>query len=145
MPGGGRGARLDAREVIILDGAIGTELQRLDVPLSRDAWAAVALETHPFTVRRLHELYIEAGVDVITVNTYSSARHNLDPLAPFADAVGEFTPPIFGPAEIAQFDTLALPGPGFGLAVVASVLIGIALWHHRKAYKPLIEQASHAA
>ena len=73
-------ARIDACEVIILDGAIGTQLQRMEVPMSQDAWAAIALETHPFTVRRLHELYIEAGVDVITTNTYSSARHNLLPL-----------------------------------------------------------------
>ena len=73
-------ARIDAREVIILDGAIGTQLQRMEVPMSHDAWAAIALESHPFTVRRLHELYIEAGVDVITTNTYSSARHNLLPL-----------------------------------------------------------------
>ena len=73
-------ARIDAREVIILDGAIGTQLQRMEVPMSQNAWAAIALETHPFTVRRLHELYIEAGVDVITTNTYSSARHNLLPL-----------------------------------------------------------------
>ena len=72
--------RIDAREVIILDGAIGTQLQRMEVPMSHDAWAAIALETHPFTVRRLHELYIDAGVDVITTNTYASARHNLMPL-----------------------------------------------------------------
>jgi len=65
--------------------------------------------------------------------------HNLDPSAPFAAAVGEFTPPIFGSAEIAQFDTTALPGPGLILAVIASVMIGFGLWHHRKAYKPLIE------
>ena len=73
-------ARLDAREVVILDGAVGTQLQRMEVPLSHDAWAAIALETHPFTVRRLHELYIGAGADVVTTNTYSSARHNLLPL-----------------------------------------------------------------
>ena len=73
-------ARIDGREVIILDGAIGTQLQRMEVPMSHDAWAAIALESHPFTVRRLHELYIEAGADVITTNTYSSARHNLLPL-----------------------------------------------------------------
>ena len=72
--------RIDGREVIILDGAIGTRLQRMEVPMSHDAWAAIALETHPFTVRRLHGLYIEAGVDVITTNTYASARHNLLPL-----------------------------------------------------------------
>jgi len=28
----------------------------------------------------MHEHYIDAGVDVITTNTYSSARHNLEPL-----------------------------------------------------------------
>lgn len=67
--------------------------------------------------------------------------NNLDPRAPFASAVGEFTPPIFGPAEIAQFDTLALPGPGLIMAVVASVMIGFGLWHHRKAYQPLIESS----
>jgi len=65
--------------------------------------------------------------------------HNLDPLAPLAAAVGEFTPPIFGPAEIAQFDTLALPGFGLLLAFVASGLIAYALVLHRRAYKPLIE------
>lgn len=68
--------------------------------------------------------------------------HNLDPLAPFAAAVGEFTPPIFGPAEIAQFDTMALPGPGLILAVAASVLIAYGLIKHRSAYKPLIEETS---
>ena len=80
--------RIDGREVIILDGAIGTQLQRMEVPMSHDAWAAIALETHPSTVRRLHEIYIDAGVDVITTNTYSSARHNLVPLG-LADKVHE--------------------------------------------------------
>jgi S-methylmethionine-dependent homocysteine/selenocysteine methylase len=44
------------------------------------AWAAAALQTHPYTVRQLHEIYVKAGVDVLTTNTYSSARHNLEPL-----------------------------------------------------------------
>jgi copper chaperone NosL len=65
--------------------------------------------------------------------------HHLDPAAPLAAAVGEFTPPIFGPAEIAQFDTLALPGIGLILAFIASGLIAAGLYYHRKAYKPLIE------
>lgn len=32
-------ARIEGREVIILDGAIGTRLQRMEVPMSHDAWA----------------------------------------------------------------------------------------------------------
>ena len=73
-------SRIDDREIIILDGAIGTQLQSMGVPMNQTAWASAALETHPFTVRRMHENYIAAGVDVITTNTYPSARHNLEPL-----------------------------------------------------------------
>ncbi len=72
--------RIEDREVILLDGAIGTRLQSMGVPMSGFAWCAVALQTHPFTVRRMHEQYIAAGVDIITTNSYSSARHNLEPL-----------------------------------------------------------------
>lgn len=79
-------ARLAAREVVILDGAVGTQLQKMGVPMNNTAWAATALQTHPYTVRHMHEQYIRAGVDIITVNTYSAARHNLVPLG-----LGELT------------------------------------------------------
>ena len=82
-------ARLDSREVILLDGAIGTQLQSMGVPMNNRLWASIALKDHPFTVRRMHENYIKAGVDVITVNTYPSARHNLEPLG-LADMTAEF-------------------------------------------------------
>jgi hypothetical protein len=65
--------------------------------------------------------------------------HNLDQAAPLAAAVGEFTPPIFGPAEIAQFDTMALPGLGLILAFVASGLLIYAMILHRRAYKPMVD------
>ncbi len=72
--------RLDRGEVIILDGAVGTGLQNMGVPMHGIAWAAAALQTHPYTTRRLHEVYIAAGADIITTNSYSAARHNLEPL-----------------------------------------------------------------
>ncbi len=66
--------------------------------------------------------------------------HELDPAAPFANAVGEFTPPVLGSAEIAQFDTMALPQAGLWMAIGATVLIAVGLWEHRRVYKPLLEQ-----
>ena len=73
-------ARLAGREVIILDGAIGTRLRRMEVPMSHDGWAGIALETHPFTVRRLHELYIEAGVsDCAAAHRNDSIETKLPP------------------------------------------------------------------
>ena len=80
--------RLARREVILLDGAIGTRLQTMGVPMSGLAWAAAALETHPFTVRRMHAQYVEAGAAITTTNTYASARHNLEPLG-FGDKIVE--------------------------------------------------------
>lgn len=71
--------------------------------------------------------------------------HSLDPLAPFSGAVGEFTPPIFGPAEIAQFETMALPGLGLILAVAASALIVVGLVQHRRVYKPLVDGIGEAS
>lgn len=62
---------------IILDGGIGTELERLGAPMDHEAWCAVALETHPQLVRDVHRSYIDAGADIITVNTYAATRHAL--------------------------------------------------------------------
>src|SRR5260221_8345374 len=67
-------------QVIILDGAIGTQLQEMGVPIYHTGWAATALQSHPSTVQLMHELYVKAGVDILTTNTYPSARHNLEPL-----------------------------------------------------------------
>ena len=72
-------ARLDQDKIIILDGATGTELQRRGVPMHGFAWSAAALDTHPETVRALHEDYIRAGADVIITNSFSTARHVLEP------------------------------------------------------------------
>ena len=70
--------RIDAGEVLLLDGAVGTELQTLGVSIGVGAWAGTAQHTHPDTVRFMHERYIRAGVDIVTTNTYSTARHCLE-------------------------------------------------------------------
>ena len=67
-------ARLDKGEIILLDGGIGTELERLGAPMDHDTWCAVALQTHPRLVKDVHRSYINAGADVITVNTYSATK-----------------------------------------------------------------------
>ena len=43
--------RLEGGEVVILDGAVGTQLQKMGVPIDSQAWAATALQSHPYTVR----------------------------------------------------------------------------------------------
>ena len=70
--------RISKGDVIILDGATGTELERRGVPMHGVAWSAAALRTHPSVVRQVHEDYIRAGADVVITNTFSSARHTLE-------------------------------------------------------------------
>ena len=70
--------KLAAGEVIVLDGATGTEIARLGGAMNAAAWCGLANRTHPDTVRRVHESYLEAGADVITTNTFATCRHVLE-------------------------------------------------------------------
>lgn len=70
--------RLSRGEILVLDGAIGTELQRRGAPMDSVAWCALANESHPDLLRQIHLDYIAAGADIITTNTFSTARHVLE-------------------------------------------------------------------
>ena len=65
-------ARLAAGDLVILDGAISTEIQRRGVVLDKTSWASRATLEHPDIVREMHAEYIRAGADVITANTYGA-------------------------------------------------------------------------
>ena len=70
--------RLEKGEILLMDGGIGTELERLGAPMDHTAWCAVALQTHPQLVKEVHRSYIEAGADIITVNSFASTRKALE-------------------------------------------------------------------
>ena len=70
--------RMDRGEVIVLDGAIGTELQAMGVPMDPASWCGPGNYTHPSTVRQMHERYIRAGADIITTNTFNTLRPALE-------------------------------------------------------------------
>ncbi|HQY87026.1 MAG TPA: hypothetical protein PK402_00110 [Tepidisphaeraceae bacterium] len=62
---------------------------------------------------------------------------NLDPKAPLSTSVKPFTPPALGEGSIGQFKTIAWMGWGLWLAWAASLLSILALFLHRRAYRPL--------
>lgn len=72
-------AKLQKGQLILLDGATGTELEKRGVPMHSQAWSAEAVLHHPAAVVAVHRDYIEAGADVITANSFSLARHMLIP------------------------------------------------------------------
>ena len=69
--------RMDGGEVILLDGAISTEIQKRGVPMDKLAWSGLGSKIGSETLLEVHKDYIRAGADVITTNTFSSARHSL--------------------------------------------------------------------
>lgn len=108
--------RLGRGEVIILDGAMGTELQRRGVPMDRVAWSGAAIATHPQVIRAVHEDYIRAGADIVITNTFGAARHVLEP-AGLGERVGELNRAAVALAR----EACAAAGDGRPLYVAGSI------------------------
>jgi S-methylmethionine-dependent homocysteine/selenocysteine methylase len=70
-------ARLAAGEVVVIDGATGTELEARGVPMDDAAWCGVANLDHQDVVRAVHADYIRAGAAVVIANTFSTDRLRL--------------------------------------------------------------------
>jgi len=81
--------RLARGDVILFDGAMGTELERRGVPMNKAAWSALALASHPDLVRAIHKDYIEAGARIHLTHSFAAARHVLE-AAGHGERVAEF-------------------------------------------------------
>ena len=68
---------LNTRSPLILDGAMGTELQRRGVDTGLPLWSANALMARPEVVLQIHKDYIAAGADIITTNTFRTTRRTM--------------------------------------------------------------------
>jgi S-methylmethionine-dependent homocysteine/selenocysteine methylase len=65
-------ASRDAGAILVLDGAMGTELQARGVRMDSHAWCGLANLDEPQLVRAIHEDHIRAGAEVVITNTYMS-------------------------------------------------------------------------
>lgn len=64
------------REVLVIDGAMGTMLQRQRIPAEQ---AVMQLNvTAPEMIAEVHHLYALAGADCATTNSFGGTRHKLD-------------------------------------------------------------------
>ncbi|WP_119008645.1 homocysteine S-methyltransferase family protein [Vibrio superstes] len=64
-------------DVIILDGGMGRELKRIGAPFTQPQWSAQALIESPKHVEQAHLGFIEAGAEIITVNSYACVPFHL--------------------------------------------------------------------
>ena len=65
------------KSLTILDGGMGRELKRIGAPFSQPLWSAQALIEAPHYVTQAHQGFIDAGADIITVNSYACVPFHL--------------------------------------------------------------------
>jgi 5-methyltetrahydrofolate--homocysteine methyltransferase len=61
--------RLQSNAPLLLDGAMGTQLDAMGLPMSGDMNLS-----HPDAVAAIHRQYIESGCDLVTTNTFTANR-----------------------------------------------------------------------
>ena len=64
-------------KLTILDGGMGRELKRMGAPFSQPLWSAQALIEAPQCVTQAHQAFINAGAEIITVNSYACVPFHL--------------------------------------------------------------------
>lgn len=69
----------DARDTdtLILDGGIGSELQKRGAVIDPVLWSTPATLENPDILEAIHRKYIASGSNVITTNTFFSSKHNM--------------------------------------------------------------------
>jgi S-methylmethionine-dependent homocysteine/selenocysteine methylase len=70
--------RLATGPPLVLDGATGTELERLGIPSELPLWSARGVIEAPGTVLAIHRAYVAAGAQALTANTFRTQRRTLD-------------------------------------------------------------------
>lgn len=63
---------LNQEEVVILHGALGTEMEALGYDISGQLWSAKYLLEKPSLIRDIHETYVLAGADLVTTSSYQA-------------------------------------------------------------------------
>lgn len=118
--------------MIIIDGGMGRQLLRIGAPFGQPEWSALALIQAPERVAEAHQNFIDAGAEVITVNSYAVVPFHLGDerfaargralvstaariarstanAADHAVQVAGCVPPLFGSYEPENFDPASAP------------------------------------
>ncbi len=64
---------LNRKGVVVLDGGLATELEKLGHRLDHPLWSANLVRTDPGAIKAVHTSYLKAGADVITTASYQAS------------------------------------------------------------------------
>ena len=69
---------LPGGRALLLDSAMGSELERRGLSLDPPLWSARAIDEAPDAVLRIHRKNVDAGADILTANTFRTAPFTVD-------------------------------------------------------------------
>lgn len=64
---------LKNQKILIVDGALGTELERKGFDIKDSLWSAKFLMHNPLAIQEIHRDYLDAGADCITTASYQAS------------------------------------------------------------------------
>jgi S-methylmethionine-dependent homocysteine/selenocysteine methylase len=91
-------------DILLLDGATGSELERRGVDIGLPLWSANAILHAPDTLRNVHTAYLSAGAGAITTNTFRTHERSLAK-AGIGHLAADLTRRAVGIAQAARDDT----------------------------------------
>ncbi len=74
MPDKNLRLRLATGKPLLMDGAMGSEIEHRGQATTLPLWSAEALLTHTEVVQQIHADYIASGADILTTNTFRTTR-----------------------------------------------------------------------
>ncbi len=63
---------LESKSILVLDGAMGTELEKRGFDVNDPLWSAKFLKENPDAIKAIHKDYLEAGANIITCCSYQA-------------------------------------------------------------------------
>jgi len=64
---------LENQRAIIIDGALGTQIQKNGYDVNDSLWSAKYLDENPEVIKEVHRQYLEAGADIIITSSYQAS------------------------------------------------------------------------
>ncbi len=98
---------------LLLDGALGTELERRGIVCDLPLWSTRALLDCPEILGEIHSAYARAGAEILTANTFRTQRSTLDKLG-LGSRAEELTTLAVDLARNSARAALAQPPPSLG-------------------------------
>ena len=96
--------KFSSNEVVILDGGMGAELEKLGASIDKDLWSGRCSIDSPEIVHEVHQNFVNSGADVITTNTYASTPISMKEYG-YGDYVDDWNNAIFFQKNTDNIDT----------------------------------------